>query len=98
MPSQQRPDESVIALEYMYPKSFIHRSTMLPRKTPLQELKRKYVILTLYLVSVGFSYVTCHTIQENGVFNVHIEIFCFGNHGMKQMTTKLHIPWIGLKE
>jgi hypothetical protein len=57
VPLQGRLDESVVALQYMYPKSFIHQSTVSSRKTPRQELKQKHVVPTLYCVSVSISLV-----------------------------------------
>jgi hypothetical protein len=39
--------EFMTMLNYMYPKSFIHQSTLLPRKAPKQELEQKCVVQTL---------------------------------------------------
>jgi hypothetical protein len=39
-------------------KSFTHQSPVLPRKTPMEELKLKCVVLTICWICVGFSHAT----------------------------------------
>jgi hypothetical protein len=46
--------ESVIALQYTYPKSFNLRSALSPKKTPTQQVKEQHILWNLY----EFSHVT----------------------------------------
>jgi hypothetical protein len=47
VPLQYRVAEYVITLQYTYPKYFTHQFAVSQRKTTMQELRQKSVVLTL---------------------------------------------------